>query len=177
MGQFDRALHGIVETNNEVAELNEALRKIGDIVTRYYTPASEQFAESSNPYPRENPKTDNSLAIFAHKMYLSRRDRDKNNSFPGLYSDPAWDILLDLFISHASNKFISVTDASIAGHVAVSTALRWIFNLEKAGLIERKPDKSDKRRCFVMLSEDGLAYMRKALDAMSERMKPPLFSA
>lgn len=177
MGQFDHIFHDTRETNSDVAELNEALRKIGDIVSAYYTPSPDQNAKSSNIHPIDNAKTDKSLAVFAHKIYISRRDREINNSYSELYSDPAWDILLDLFVAHASDKFISVTDASIAGKVAVSTAIRWILNLEKAGLIERQPDSSDKRRCFVMLSGDGLAYMRKALTAMSERMKPPLFSA
>lgn len=47
---------------------------------------------------------DFALGAFAKKIYQSRRERDKKLQVPGLFQDPAWDILLDLFISHAGNK-------------------------------------------------------------------------
>jgi DNA-binding MarR family transcriptional regulator len=48
--------------------------------------------------------------------------------------------------------------------------------LESYELIVKRSDLRDKRRTFVQLSEVGLNYMRHTLTAMSDKMRPPLFS-
>lgn len=125
---------------------------------------------------RRSSVNDLSLGDFAEKVYKARRDREVSNSYSELFHDPAWDILLDLFIAHAKGKYISVTDAGLAGQVPNTTALRWVWGLEKAGLVSRKPDPKDKRRCFVVLNKAGLSYMRPVLATIGERLKSPLFS-
>lgn len=165
-----------VDLESQIETLNDIVRKIGDLLTSVggqEDPGHQSLAEAA---PRPHLMPDSGLAVFAHKMYLARRDRETMAPSPGLFHDPAWDILLDVFIAHAQDKFISVTDASLAGQVPVTTALRWVWALEKSGLLERQPDKNDKRRSFVILTSSGLTYMRAALSAMSGRMKPPLFA-
>lgn len=165
-----------VDHETRIEALNDVMRKIGDLlasVGALTDPGHQSLAEAmTRPYAIP----DAALAVFAHKMYLSRRDRETLAPSPGLFQDPAWDILLDVFIAHAKDKLISVTDASLAGQVPVTTALRWVWALEKSGLLERQPDQHDKRRSFVKLTESGLTYMRGVLTAMSERMKPPFFA-
>ena len=176
MGQIDRANETQNDISSRITALNDVVRKIGEVLLDYSSPTSSgSSAPVNQAYPTET-KPDTALAIFAHKIYLSRRDRENTKSLSGIFGEPAWDILLDLFIAHARNKFISITDSGIAGQVPVTTALRWLWILEKAGLIERQPDKTDKRRSFVMLSANGLAYMRKTLETIGNRMVQPLFS-
>lgn len=79
---------------------------------------------------------------------------------PGLFADPAWDILLDLVAAQGEDKRVSVTSLCIASGVPPTTALRWIGQLTSAGLLERAEDESDRRRAFIALSEraaDALA--------------------
>lgn len=70
-----------------------------------------------------------------------------------LFSDPAWDMLLDLAAADVENRRISVTSLCIASGTAPSTALRWIGLLEQHKIVTRTPDTVDKRRIFVCLTD------------------------
>ncbi|WP_428332574.1 MarR family transcriptional regulator [Novosphingobium sp.] len=118
------------------------------------------------------PHPDIALGILAQKIYSARRERDKKLHMPGLFQDPAWDILLDLFVSHTQNKYISVMSAGLAGQVPASTALRWVWALEEAKLVTREVDKKDKRRSFVFFTPEGLTYMREVLTAIGSHLQP-----
>ena len=78
----------------------------------------------------------------------------------GLFEDPAWDMLLDLFAAELEGAEVSVSSLCIAAAVAPTTALRWVGRLTDAGLFERRPDPQDRRRAFVGLSARGSAAMR-----------------
>jgi hypothetical protein len=82
----------------------------------------------------------------------------------GLFSDPVWDMLLDLSIARLLGKRIFVTSLCIASGVPMATALRRIDDLEAGGLVTRVRDVSDARRIFVDLTDDGFAKMQVYLD-------------
>lgn len=77
----------------------------------------------------------------------------------GLFEDPAWDMLLDLFAAGLEGGRVSVSSLCIAAAVAPTTALRWIGRLSDAGLLAREADPGDRRRAFVALSERAQAGM------------------
>lgn len=72
-----------------------------------------------------------------------------------LFSDPAWDMLLDLTAARAEHKRVSVTSLCIASGIPSTTALRWIGILINAGLCERLEDDQDRRRVFIGLTDKG----------------------
>lgn len=77
-----------------------------------------------------------------------------------LFADPAWDMLLDLTAARAEHVRVSVTSLCIASGVPPTTALRWIGQLNEAGLVERVEDEADRRRAFITLTDraaDGMA--------------------
>lgn len=95
-----------------------------------------------------------------------RRARDQ--AFEGsLFLNPAWDILLDLYINHVQGRKECVSNVCIASSAPATTVSRWIALLEKQGLIERASDPNDKRRTLLGLSADGLRRMEQALLASS----------
>jgi hypothetical protein len=82
---------------------------------------------------------------------------ERNACFPGeLFSDPAWDMLLDLYAAELGQVRVSVTSLCIASNAPTSTALRWISTLERANLIERRADPLDGRRFFLSLTKDAV---------------------
>ena len=96
--------------------------------------------------------TDNhSLALAARRYLKLRRQRDLLFG-ADLFADPAWDILLDLFVGEVVNRKISVSSACIAAAVPPTTALRWIDRLTEEGLLQRVPDRDDRRRCHISLA-------------------------
>lgn len=72
---------------------------------------------------------------------------------PEFISDPAWDMLLDLFLARQHRRDVSVTSLCIASGAPTTTALRRIDALIGSGLIRRVPDKTDGRRTLVCLTD------------------------
>lgn len=107
---------------------------------------------------------DPDVANVAH--YLKARRRRQEIFSSELFADPAWDILLDLFVADAERRPVCVSSACIASGVPSTTALRWIKKLEEQRLIERHADAHDGRRQFVSLTRTGRAQVREWLDHM-----------
>jgi len=95
----------------------------------------------------------------ARRLYLDRRSRGALFGDEALFGEPAWDLLLDLFIAAKEGKRVPVTSACIGAAVPTTTALRWLSLMEQRGLILREADPTDARRVFVRLSTDAYARM------------------
>jgi len=94
-----------------------------------------------------------SLGEVARMLYNERRQRDR---FIGrdYFSDPAWDIFLDLYIAEREERPVSVSSLCIAACVPPTTGLRWIKLLTDEGRLVRIADPSDGRRFYVRLSRE-----------------------
>jgi DNA-binding MarR family transcriptional regulator len=112
------------------------------------------------------PMFNTSLAGVAEELYRLRRKRELifSNAFgDGLFADPAWDLLLDLYIQNAKQRRISVSSACLAASVPTTTALRYITELLKRGLIERVPHPGDGRSFLLCLTVPAIAAMETLL--------------
>jgi len=107
------------------------------------------------------PRARQDLGDLALRTYRERRRRNEIFADDTLFGEPAWDILLDLFVAGEKNKRVAVTSACIGSGVPSTTALRWLNVLELRGLVEREDDNQDARRSFVRLTP-------KARDMMVE---------
>jgi hypothetical protein len=96
---------------------------------------------------------------LARQTYEDRRRRNKIFKSEELFGEPAWDILLDLFVAAKERRRVSVTSACIGSAVPSTTALRWISILERQGLLTREADPGDARRVYVRLSPAGYEAM------------------
>ncbi len=86
-----------------------------------------------------------------------------------LFSDPAWDILLELYALRCLQQRTSVSKLCLAAGVPTTTALRWIEKLLSEQLVEREPDPLDGRRVWIALSDRGHEVMKSYLDAIAGR--------
>lgn len=107
----------------------------------------------------------NYLALARH-AYMLRRKRSEIFKNPDLFGEPAWDILLDLYIAHADGKSVSVSSACIGSASPATTGLRWLGVLADEGLILRENDTSDQRRVMVRLTDAGMKAMERYFDAV-----------
>ena len=76
-----------------------------------------------------------------------------------LFSDPAWDILLELFAAEQDGRRVSISAAGLTAEIPLTTALRWINALEREDLVVRVGDPTDARRTFLKLTATGLRSM------------------
>ena len=132
---------------------------------------------SSSGETKEGPRKlpEQNLTAIAERVYRVRRRRDAlmTARFGGeIFSDPAWDIILDLYIHNSKNQDVSVTSVCSASMVPITTALRYITVLSERGLIERSKKPKDGRSYLLRLTpeairivEDLLADSEDGLDA------------
>jgi len=70
-----------------------------------------------------------------------------------MFGEPAWDMLLDLYLASGDGKSISVSSACIASRAPATTALRWLRRMEQLGLVARVNDDNDRRRVYVTITD------------------------
>jgi hypothetical protein len=121
----------------------------------------------AGPERRDHPL----WAELARQHYRHRRLRSKIFGNEALFGEPAWDILLDLFIAAKEKRKVSVMSACIGSAVPSTTALRWISALEREGLITREDDPDDARRTYVILTEPGYNAMIEYFEAAAKSIK------
>jgi hypothetical protein len=102
------------------------------------------------------------------RRILSARQQRARFFDAELFADPAWDMLLDLTASRAEHKRVSVTSLCIAAGVPPTTALRWIGQMQHAGLFERVEDTMDRRRAFIGLTDSAAEAMARYFPAIGE---------
>jgi hypothetical protein len=94
------------------------------------------------------------------KVIRARRLRDRFFR-DGLFADPAWDMLLDLFQAELSHLRVPVSSLCIAAAVPATTALRWLKTMVAEGLFVRRSDPHDGRRVFVELSPEAKSALHR----------------
>ena len=148
--------------NPALEPIDSEARRILDQLYRLVAndaPARAVFQLDSKRYSEPDPDL---LARFASTLLRFSSERSKY--VEGIVSsEPDWNILLDLYVHHHRGVRISVTSACIASGVPATTALRWIEELRKRGLIRREIDEKDRRRALLSLSDAGEAQVRHAL--------------
>ncbi len=113
--------------------------------------------------PRRPHTVRRSDAAFV-AAYLRTRDC-RGSCFPdGLFADPAWDMLLAIFIAAAEQECLTVSQACQASRVPISTAIRWIDLLEAKQLVRREPDPKDGRRIKLAVQPVAIASINAWLD-------------
>ena len=70
-----------------------------------------------------------------------------------LFGEPAWDMLIDLFIHESERRPLSLSSLCIQASIPWSSALRLIQKLCDAGIMRREPDPADGRRSFMRLEQ------------------------
>ena len=93
------------------------------------------------------------------RAFMAARSRRREFFKASLFSDPAWDILLELFAADAEGQRLSISAVGLTANIPKTTALRWVNALECEGLVQREDDPLDARRIFLGLSEQGVRTM------------------
>lgn len=108
-----------------------------------------------------NPTGPDSLGALARGLYDKRRARDDLFE-PGLFAEPAWGILLDLFALEQEGRPATLAMVAAGASIPMETALRFVEHLVGAGLVCREPAGATPW-AFLQLTDEGRARMRQAL--------------
>lgn len=99
----------------------------------------------------------------ARALLAGRRRRA--GCFRGVrFSDPSWDMILELYVATCEERKLAVTQLCDLSGSSTTTALRHIENMEALGYITRRPDPRDRRRSNVELAPFLAAALEGWLD-------------
>ena len=141
--------------------------KTGALTALWITDAA---VTPSNQRPEE-PGDRSNLVSLAKKIKDIRAARSAVFA-PELFGEPAWDLLLALYIAEGDQYRLKVTAACIESNVPETTAIRWLNSLRELGLLEYKSNPTDARSRYVALSDTGVAMMDHMLRIASGNFKP-----
>ena len=139
------ALELVVEARELLQTTVELLSEIESVaptapLNRQAGPVDFDALPGRSPYAR------------ADALYAGRRIRDRLFA-PGLFGEPAWDILLALFLAGRAGGALSLEAVYAASEAPPITADRYITFLEGEGLVERSDGS------MVRLTSLGLGSM------------------
>jgi len=117
------------------------------------------------------PRNPAQCVQLARRLYADRRRRQLTFNNAAIFGEPAWDILLDLYVAQAEDRQISVSSACIGSAAPPTTGLRWLGILQVEGLVLREHDPQDQRRILVRLSPDGIKRMEDYLSKLGRTGK------
>lgn len=111
-----------------------------------------------------------SVRDMAERFYLERRKRDEH--FPsGLFGEPAWDLLLALFVARQDGRSLTLPEASEAARVSLSSGRRLIARMEGEGLIERSGAHRSRGRTVQLTAQTLDRLSDYLLACLAERTK------
>ncbi len=147
----------------QIADIHAGVEEVVVAIVRLIAQIRVLYASATRNSENVRNVTDPDRLIAA-KLY--RKNRSNRESIcKGVFFDPAWDILVDLYIAGEEGKPMAVSSACVGLGVPSSTAWRWLNRLEAKGLILRAADPGDGRRLFVMLTPSARDSVRSWLRA------------
>jgi hypothetical protein len=144
--------------------LHELLQRVSDLEAR---------AAESGRMPRSLGISDDKLATLAGAIYRLRQHRQSYFD-AALFAEPAWDMLLDLFINKVREARVSTTSLCLAAGVPHATGIRWIRTLREHGLLRRYRAADDARLMLIEITPKGYQLMRRCLSAGVTRFELPV---
>lgn len=92
---------------------------------------------------------------WAERLYAERRRRDA--LFPdGLFGEPAWDLLLAMFLAREKGKAMILCKAYKAAGVTDTTGRRLLDRMEEDGLITRRRAPRSRKMRIVELTDAAI---------------------
>lgn len=97
---------------------------------------------------------------------IAQRQARKAFLPPSLFHEPAWDILLALYVHR--DKAVALSVKQIVGLIdgPVTTSQRWIDQLVHMRLLDREENAADRRRMEIALSPRGKDAIENYLSAI-----------
>lgn len=118
-------------------------------------------ASSQSAGNAQTGAVDRELLISRARMVLGARRIREQYFHRDLFGEPAWEILLALYIAEDSGARFTTSKLAEWLEAPLSTVVRWVRTLEENSLVGRSDHPTDRRVVFIRLLEKG----RQALDA------------
>ncbi len=123
-------------------------------------------------HPNDDAVNAATLGELAREILRSRKRRAAVFGQADLFAEPAWDILLGLYVAAEAQQRLTVSAVCEVSGVPQTTAIRWLEKLERDGWASRHPDPLDRRRFWIQLTERASSSVRTYLGGIRLRPDP-----
>ena len=106
-----------------------------------------------------------SLRAVAERLYDERRRRDQYFP-PGMFGEPAWDMMLALFIAREEGRELTFGEAYDAAGVRAGPGRALIRRLEANGMVRRCRARSDRKCQSVALTDNAVERLSDYLASL-----------
>ena len=139
-------------------------------MTQFYCLILLPESEQQPPVPLLDANEPWKARAETASRYLKLRANRDDIADAQLLSDPAWDMLLDLFVGHITGRDISVTSACLASRRPATTSLRYIDRMAKDGLVRREKDPRDHRKVYLRMTEKAFRSVASWVDSLRREL-------
>lgn len=118
-------------------------------------------------------------ASFSHEcVILARRLKSGRNQRAqffkeDLFGEPAWEMMLALYIADGEGYRLKISDVCNESGVPATTALRWMDKLIDIGMARRIPNRLDARSSYIEGTEALRSQMTEYLQHVLTRLLTP----
>lgn len=102
--------------------------------------------------PAGDGRADDAAVANVRATLRQRMLRKQLIGTPELFGEPAWEMLLDVFIHESERKPLPTTSLCVTAGMPMSSALRLVQRMCDTGMLTKVPDPFDGRRSFVKLT-------------------------
>lgn len=142
--QFLRAVDDAAEALGPREVSGELFAQVIDLLEVITTRSREQAEQALLP---------SSLTVAERRklvLALAREERDKRQERQrhfarALFGEPAWELLLAIFISEGEGRSLALSKAAELIDHPLTTTIRWVEYLEASGLLIRERFGADRR--------------------------------
>lgn len=123
-------------------------------------------SESETKTPAEEGASTQSTSAYdtAVKYVEARRLRERHFADQNIFGEPAWDILLDLYIRRCCSEVVTLRAASLRTNSPANVAWRWIEILRSQGLVRFVESSDHRERPIVELTASAFQVMTRYLE-------------
>jgi hypothetical protein len=138
----------------QMRQLGQSILKLADAIDQTWDP---EAARSNDHWITRAGRIERQALSLAQVAFLIRNKAIRRTHYipQEFIAEPAWQMLLELFIQFAGGADVSTKSLCIVSGVPDTTALRVIERMENANLIERSQSLVDRRVTLVRLTRHG----------------------
>jgi hypothetical protein len=134
----------------------------------------DDLAEAASPRERPifqfSPQARAADPLANARRILACRDR-RHRHFPAtLFGEPAWDLLLTLYVAHHEHRPIDLTRAGMAANLSAASLRRLLSRLQNQGLAERQSTQS-RRPVRIALTEGAVLRLSVLLSDLGDDIR------
>lgn len=146
--------NGKIETGTQDAMIAHMIAAIDERVEKLDSLLGERVAQDQpNSVSSAQDGAEARVDAKLLKRVIGYRRRREEIFGKDLFSDPGWDLMLQLFLCHLQDREITISEACAAADIPQTTALRWINLLVDKQIIVRERDAFDRRRAYIRLAD------------------------